>query len=89
MLLIVGTSFVLLYLEWMLGSFICKTVSYMQGVSVSASVNTLMAISIERCIAISCPYVSITSRFATFLTKLQIQLHNELFQRFLFADNTE
>ncbi|XP_055326625.1 neuropeptide SIFamide receptor-like isoform X2 [Sitodiplosis mosellana] len=51
-----------LYPEWTLGTFICKTVSYMQGVSVSASVNTLMAISIERCIAISCPYVSITSR---------------------------
>uniref|UniRef100_A0A182TAQ5 G-protein coupled receptors family 1 profile domain-containing protein n=1 Tax=Anopheles maculatus TaxID=74869 RepID=A0A182TAQ5_9DIPT len=30
-------------------------VSYLQGVSVSASVNTLMAISIERCFAISFP----------------------------------
>lgn len=49
--------------EWTLGTFICKTVSYMQGVSVSASVNTLMAISIERCVAISCPYVSITPRY--------------------------
>lgn len=48
---------------WTLGSFICKTVSYMQGVSVSASVNTLMAISIERCIAISTPYCQITTRY--------------------------
>lgn len=55
--------FVIVWIEWTLGTFICKTVSYMQGVSVSASVNTLMAISIERCIAISCPYVSITSRW--------------------------
>lgn len=51
------------YTEWTLGSFICKTVSYMQGVSVTASVSTLMAISVERCIAISWPYVSISSRF--------------------------
>lgn len=40
---------------WSLGTFFCKMVSYLQGVSVSASVNTLMAISIERCIAIACP----------------------------------
>ncbi|XP_065087020.1 neuropeptide SIFamide receptor-like isoform X2 [Ochlerotatus camptorhynchus] len=44
-----------LYPAWILGVFFCKTVSYMQGVSVSASVNTLMAISIERCVAISFP----------------------------------
>ncbi|XP_037923951.1 neuropeptide SIFamide receptor-like [Hermetia illucens] len=44
-----------LYPAWILGVFFCKTVSYLQGVSVSASVNTLMAISIERCAAISFP----------------------------------
>ncbi|ETN64242.1 g-protein coupled receptor [Anopheles darlingi] len=40
---------------WILGVLFCKGVSYLQGVSVSASVNTLMAISIERCVAISFP----------------------------------
>lgn len=44
-----------IYPAWILGVFFCKTVSYLQGVSVSASVNTLMAISIERCVAISFP----------------------------------
>uniref|UniRef100_A0A6E8V9U7 G_PROTEIN_RECEP_F1_2 domain-containing protein n=1 Tax=Anopheles coluzzii TaxID=1518534 RepID=A0A6E8V9U7_ANOCL len=44
-----------LYPAWILGVFFCKGVSYLQGVSVSASVNTLMAISIERCFAISFP----------------------------------
>ncbi|XP_058824408.1 neuropeptide SIFamide receptor-like [Topomyia yanbarensis] len=44
-----------LYPAWILGVYVCKTVSYLQGVSVSASVNTLMAISIERCVAISFP----------------------------------
>ncbi|XP_058055949.1 neuropeptide SIFamide receptor-like [Anopheles bellator] len=44
-----------LYPAWILGVFFCKSVSYLQGVSVSASVNTLMAISIERCVAISFP----------------------------------
>lgn len=45
----------IIIIVWTLGTFFCKTVSYLQGVSVSASVNTLMAISIERCLAISCP----------------------------------
>ncbi|XP_035796071.1 neuropeptide SIFamide receptor-like [Anopheles albimanus] len=44
-----------LYPAWILGVLFCKGVSYLQGVSVSASVNTLMAISIERCVAISFP----------------------------------
>lgn len=44
-----------IFTAWFLGAFFCKAVSYLQGVSVSASVNTLMAISIERCMAISCP----------------------------------
>lgn len=38
-------------------------VAYLQGVSVSASVNTLMAISLERCKAISAPMAGpMTSR---------------------------
>jgi hypothetical protein len=38
-----------------MGWVICKTVSYLQGVSVSASINTLVAISVERCLAICYP----------------------------------
>ncbi|XP_065578161.1 neuropeptide SIFamide receptor-like isoform X2 [Artemia franciscana] len=37
------------------GSFICKTVAYIQGVSVAVSVHTLVAISLERCIAVIWP----------------------------------
>ncbi|KAF4528055.1 hypothetical protein B566_EDAN012016 [Ephemera danica] len=40
---------------WILGAVICKTVPYLQGVSVSASVHTLVAIAVERCLAICCP----------------------------------
>ncbi|KAG8185434.1 hypothetical protein JTE90_022365 [Oedothorax gibbosus] len=40
---------------WVLGSFMCKSVSYLQGVSVSASINTLVAISIDRFLAICFP----------------------------------
>ncbi|XP_037519648.1 neuropeptide SIFamide receptor [Rhipicephalus sanguineus] len=39
----------------MLGWFMCKTVSYLQGVAVSASINTLVAISMDRCLAICYP----------------------------------
>ncbi|KFM63429.1 Orexin receptor type 2, partial [Stegodyphus mimosarum] len=39
----------------MLGWFMCKSVSYLQGVSVSASINTLVAISIDRFLAICYP----------------------------------
>ncbi|KAJ9574634.1 hypothetical protein L9F63_008166 [Diploptera punctata] len=38
-----------------MGWVICKTVPYLQGVSVSASINTLVAISVERCLAICYP----------------------------------
>ncbi|XP_055714215.1 neuropeptide SIFamide receptor-like isoform X2 [Phlebotomus papatasi] len=47
---------------WILGVFVCKIVSYLQGVSVSASVNTLMAISLERCAAISFPLTGTMSK---------------------------
>jgi len=33
---------------WILGLFMCKTVSYLQGVAVSASINTLVAVSADR-----------------------------------------
>nr|XP_037270458.1 neuropeptide SIFamide receptor-like [Rhipicephalus microplus] len=42
-------------MTWMLGWFMCKTVSYLQGVAVSASINTLVAISMDRCLAICYP----------------------------------
>ncbi|KAG8252587.1 neuropeptide SIFamide receptor-like [Homalodisca vitripennis] len=40
---------------WTMGWLVCKTVPYLQGVSVNASINTLVAISIERCFAICYP----------------------------------
>ncbi|XP_055695904.1 neuropeptide SIFamide receptor-like isoform X2 [Lutzomyia longipalpis] len=51
-----------IFQAWILGVFVCKIVSYLQGVSVSASVNTLMAISLERCAAISFPLTGTMSR---------------------------
>ncbi|XP_064085803.1 neuropeptide SIFamide receptor-like [Macrobrachium nipponense] len=48
---------------WVLGLFVCKTVTYLQGVSVSASINTLVAISVDRALAICYPMkCQITSR---------------------------
>ncbi|XP_029828900.2 neuropeptide SIFamide receptor [Ixodes scapularis] len=44
-----------LFGPWILGLFVCKGVSYLQGVSVCASVNTLVAISIDRFFAICHP----------------------------------
>ncbi|XP_034237925.1 neuropeptide SIFamide receptor-like, partial [Thrips palmi] len=40
---------------WVLGAAICKTLPFLQGVSVSASINTLVCISVERCLAICYP----------------------------------
>ena len=34
--------------EWHFGPFLCKAVPYFQAVAVSASVNTLVAVAIER-----------------------------------------
>ncbi|XP_015924499.1 neuropeptide SIFamide receptor-like [Parasteatoda tepidariorum] len=44
-----------LFGPWMLGLFLCKAVAYLQGVSVCASVYTLVAISVERFLAICFP----------------------------------
>ncbi|XP_052132361.1 neuropeptide SIFamide receptor-like isoform X2 [Frankliniella occidentalis] len=41
--------------EWVLGDAICRTLPYLQGVSVSASIYTLVCISVERCLAICYP----------------------------------
>ncbi|GFQ69061.1 neuropeptide SIFamide receptor [Trichonephila clavata] len=49
--------------SWILGLFLCKAVAYLQGVSVCASVNTLVAISVDRFLAICYPMTwQITSR---------------------------
>ncbi|CAG5076133.1 Similar to SIFaR: Neuropeptide SIFamide receptor (Drosophila melanogaster) [Cotesia congregata] len=40
---------------WVLGRFMCKTVSYIQGVSVAASVYSLVAVSLDRFLAIWWP----------------------------------
>ncbi|KAL1138565.1 hypothetical protein AAG570_008628 [Ranatra chinensis] len=46
-----------------MGWLICKTIPYLQGVSVNASINTLVAISVERCLAICYPMKwQVTSR---------------------------
>ncbi|XP_035210757.1 neuropeptide SIFamide receptor-like [Stegodyphus dumicola] len=48
---------------WILGLFLCKAVAYLQGVSVCASVNTLVSISVDRFLAICFPMrCQITSR---------------------------
>nr|XP_046918057.1 uncharacterized protein LOC124498358 [Dermatophagoides farinae] len=44
-----------IYLPWVLGRSVCKAVPYLQGVSVNASVYTLVAISIDRFYAIYYP----------------------------------
>lgn len=33
---------------YILGLFVCKTVSYLQGVAVSASINTMVAVTMDR-----------------------------------------
>ncbi|XP_039291244.1 neuropeptide SIFamide receptor-like [Nilaparvata lugens] len=40
---------------WTMGLLMCKTIPYLQGVSVNASINTLVAITIERWLAICYP----------------------------------
>ena len=37
-----------LFAEWQFGSFLCKAIPYLQAVAVSASVNTLAAVALER-----------------------------------------
>ncbi|XP_063981897.1 neuropeptide SIFamide receptor-like [Diachasmimorpha longicaudata] len=53
---------------WVLGRFMCKTVSYVQGVSVAASVYSLVAVSLDRFLAIWWPLkCQITKRRARLL----------------------
>ncbi|KAG8185439.1 hypothetical protein JTE90_022370 [Oedothorax gibbosus] len=50
-------------LAWILGLISCKAVAYLQGVSVCASVTTLVAISVDRFLAICYPMtLQITTR---------------------------
>ncbi|XP_068233958.1 neuropeptide SIFamide receptor-like [Palaemon carinicauda] len=44
-----------IYYPWMLGWVMCKSVAYVQGVSVSASVNSLVAVTLDRLLAIWFP----------------------------------
>ncbi|XP_042207059.1 neuropeptide SIFamide receptor-like [Homarus americanus] len=44
-----------IYYPWMLGWIMCKLVAYVQAVSVSASVNSLVAVSLDRFLAIWFP----------------------------------
>ncbi|XP_070509164.1 neuropeptide SIFamide receptor-like [Chironomus tepperi] len=44
-----------LFVPWILGWFMCKTVPYIQGVSVAASVYSLIAVSLDRFLAIWWP----------------------------------
>ncbi|XP_055877519.1 neuropeptide SIFamide receptor-like isoform X1 [Biomphalaria glabrata] len=41
-----------IFTNWMFGPFLCTAIPYLQGVSVSASVNTLVVIALDRYIAI-------------------------------------
>lgn len=47
--------------EWIFGEHMCRIVSFCQGASVTASVYTLIAISLERCIVVACPFSSMVS----------------------------
>ncbi|XP_029156860.1 neuropeptide SIFamide receptor-like [Nylanderia fulva] len=44
-----------IFVPWILGWFMCKTVAYVQGVSVAASVYSLVAVSLDRFLAIWWP----------------------------------
>ncbi|XP_015602116.1 neuropeptide SIFamide receptor [Cephus cinctus] len=54
-----------IFVPWILGWFMCKTVPYIQGVSVAASVYSLVAVSLDRFLAIWWPFkCQITKRRA-------------------------
>lgn len=38
------------FAEWWYGETVCRWVPYLQGVAVGASVNTLAAVAVERCV---------------------------------------
>ena len=42
-------------LAWVLGATICKLLPYLQGVSVCASVYSLVAVAVERCRTVTVP----------------------------------
>ncbi|XP_058116752.1 neuropeptide SIFamide receptor-like [Anopheles ziemanni] len=57
-----------IFVPWMLGWLMCKTVPYIQGVSVAASVYSLIAVSLDRFLAIWWPLkLQITKRRARFM----------------------
>lgn len=60
--------FILLSPEWIFGEHMCKIVSFCQGVSVTASVYTLIAISFERCIVVACPFSALVSLWKCILS---------------------
>lgn len=45
------------YIVWSMGTAVCKVVGFLQGVSVTASVITLMVIAVERCQVIRHPLI--------------------------------
>ncbi|XP_017119956.1 neuropeptide SIFamide receptor [Drosophila elegans] len=53
-----------IFVPWMLGWLMCKFVPYIQGVSVAASVYSLIAVSLDRFIAIWWPLKQMTKRRA-------------------------
>ncbi|XP_017057221.1 neuropeptide SIFamide receptor [Drosophila ficusphila] len=53
-----------IFVPWMLGWLMCKFVPYIQGVSVAASVYSLIAVSLDRFIAIWWPLRQMTKRRA-------------------------
>ncbi|XP_011181084.2 neuropeptide SIFamide receptor [Zeugodacus cucurbitae] len=56
-----------IFVPWMLGWLMCKTVPYIQGVSVAASVYSLIAVSLDRFIAIWWPLKQMTKSRARFM----------------------
>ncbi|XP_053671780.1 neuropeptide SIFamide receptor-like [Anopheles nili] len=57
-----------IFVPWVLGWLMCKTVPYIQGVSVAASVYSLIAVSLDRFLAIWWPLkLQITKRRARFM----------------------
>ncbi|XP_044757383.1 neuropeptide SIFamide receptor-like [Coccinella septempunctata] len=60
-----------IFVPWVLGWWMCKTVPYIQGVSVAASVYSLIAVSLDRFLAIWWPMkCQITKRRARFMILL-------------------
>ncbi|XP_055384825.1 neuropeptide SIFamide receptor-like [Condylostylus longicornis] len=56
-----------IFVPWVLGWLMCKTVPYIQGVSVAASVYSLIAVSLDRFIAIWWPLKQMTKGRARFM----------------------